>query len=733
MPFPLFASTSWLSNVLILCTSAILSVALVILPLRIAGGLLRAPRSSNGASLCDVILGAGLIIFSGLCLITTVLGSFGKLHSIGILVGALLLFLILLSVIASHFEKGIHTKRKRGEERERARSILATILADQTVLIATLALLAVAIALLLSRWGNPPSSWDALTYHLTHPLHWLESGRLETLHQTVGDPSSSYYPIAAESFYMWGFLATGSDWWVPFAQFPAALLGCVAVVGLARALGISRNRAFVAGLLWIATPVLLRQAGEAENDLWISAWLLASFYLALRFADTKQGVYSTFSLAAAGLAVGTKFIGIVFLPVLAVSWISSFRSTRSSRRDFPTTHFMFGLGIALLLGGYAYLRNLVTCGNPLTPLQLVIAGHELLPGFITSQDFFESPERNLSIGEVFVSVRAFADGGASFAVGLVALLLASITALRRKLEYKRTVVTWAAVLSMIIFLFLVPNRHHRMAGFPLGLALPLVALRFSSPLLIFVMLINLAGASLYLAKGILLGPGAFAWSPWSTALSLLILAVVGLIWSTSHRRIFRRFLPIAYVLVGLGAVLTIAALEPDYEDRRFHAWEAYWGTLRSRAKGFQIQSDRADWANCWSQNARLTSANPSTVAYSGSNVPYPLRGHYLRNEILAIPSTIDCDDPYFDWGHDQFEQLSDPDSTLWLKRIKDHSVDVLCVFREENQPWPREMDWALYYDQDFELRWRAQHAALFSVRSSNHELNQFGASIQSRK
>ena len=252
-----------------------------------------------------MILGAGLIFFSGLSLITTVLGSLEKLNSIGLLVGCILLFLIVLSFIAFSFE------RVTGE-RERARSLRRAILDDRPVFFSTLASLAVALALLLTRWGNPPSSWDALTYHLTHPLHWLESGRLETLHQTTGDPSSSYYPIAAESFYMWAFLATGSDWWVPFAQFPAAFLGCVAVAGLARTLGGSRSRAFLAGLLWISTPVLLRQVGEAENDLWISAWLLTSFFFAFRFADTNRGAYLACSLAAAGLAIGTKYLGIVY-------------------------------------------------------------------------------------------------------------------------------------------------------------------------------------------------------------------------------------------------------------------------------------------------------------------------------------------------------------------------------------------------------------------------------------
>jgi hypothetical protein len=348
-------------------------------------------------------------------------------------------------------------------------------------------------------------------------------------------------------------------------------------------------------------------------------------------------------------------------------------------------------------------------------MRLEIGGREILPGFITAQDFFGSPERNLSISDVFVSVRAFADGGASFAAGFVGLVLAATTVFSRKHDYKHAVLIWATVLSMILFLFFVPNRHHRMAAFPLGLALPFFVIRCPNPLLLLIMFINLAGASLYLIKGILLNSPVFIWTPWSSALCLLILGFAGLLWLS-----FRQQLAKAFLLPGLGiltafSILSIATLLPGYEERRFSTWEVHWGNQRARNKDLQIQSDRADWARCWSRSAKLTEANGAVVAYSGSNLPYPLRGKNLRNEILSIPVTIDCKDPYFDWGHDTYKALSDPDSSLWLQRLQDHSVEVLCVFREEDGPWPREMDWALSSQDFFELHWRCEHAAVFSV------------------
>ncbi|HET9888340.1 MAG TPA: hypothetical protein VFR10_12615, partial [bacterium] len=288
--------------------------------------------------------------------------------------------------------------------------------------------------------------------------------------------------------------------------------------------------------------------------------------------------------------------------------------------------------------------------------------------------------------------------------------------------FKKTVVTYATVLAMVVFLFLIPNRHHRMAAFPLGLALPLFVLRSPTPLILIVQLINLGGASLYLIKALLLRSPVFLWNSWSTALCLLILGLAGVICFSFDQESWKR-LPARLAILASAAVLLIATLLPSYEARRFAAWQTHWSNQRARAKGLKIQSDRADWANCWSCSAELTRGGRSVVAYSGSNLPYPLRGNSLRNEILSIP-IADCGDPYFDWGHDCFKPSSETDSTRWLQRIRDHGVDVLCVFREETRPWPREMDWALEDRADFELRWQAEHAAIFSVRHVEQEPSQ---------
>jgi hypothetical protein len=504
---------------------------------------------------------------------------------------------------------------------------------------------------------------------------------------------------------------------VPFAQLPAASLGILAVTGLAQLLRISASRAFGAGLLWISTPVLLRQVSEAGNDLWIGAWLLTSVFFALRFARTHRSAYFFFSIMSASLAVGTKFLGIVYLPIVTLVWILVQRWNRSAGSSVRPRHFLVGSALAVLVGGFVYIRNIATCGNPLSPLRGSIAGHEILPGFVDSDFFFESAEMTLGFSELFVSVRAFADGGVGFLAAIVGIVIAARVLLSRP-EHEERIAAVAALASTIAFFFFVPYRYHRFAAFPLGLTLPFFVRRAPPPVFLGAIFVNLAGASLYLGKEMILGPRTITWTPWSTVLVLMIIATAGLGFALTRVRRSKGFATPAWLVAGVAALLTIAALEPGYEERRFDAWKLRWSHERVRAKGFAIQADRADWANCWARVAEYTGDRPSKVAYAGSNLPYPLRGKRLRNEVFAVPPTTDCEDSYFDWGNDMFNPTSDLDSTAWLRRIWERGADLLCIFREEGKQWTPELEWAAARPADFEPLWRSDHAALFAVRPS---------------
>jgi hypothetical protein len=206
----------------------------------------------------------------------------------------------------------------------------------------------------------------------------------------MGDPSSTYYPLCAEQLYFWGLRVTGSDWWAAGAQIPAALLGALAVVGLGRCLGRSVDSSLWGGLLWISTPVLLRQIFNADSDVWSSAWILVAVYFAMRFGSSGRGVHLGLGLLAGGLAIGTKYTGLVYLPVLLGVLIFGWRKHSGRGRGILWIALLLGIGGALAVGNYAYVRNLVNGGNSLLPMRVSLGGWTLFPGVVDSRYYFQS-------------------------------------------------------------------------------------------------------------------------------------------------------------------------------------------------------------------------------------------------------------------------------------------------------------------------------------------------------
>ncbi|MCA1685058.1 MAG: glycosyltransferase family 39 protein, partial [Planctomycetia bacterium] len=122
-------------------------------------------------------------------------------------------------------------------------------------------------------------------------------------------------------------------------------------------------------------------AFEANVDsIFVAGYLLAVYFLA-RYAlgDDDTAALALGSLAA-GLAIGTKAPGVVFVPpLLALGAASAIRRGRGWGGK------AIGLGVVVLapasVSGFWWVRNALLTGNPLYPLHLVISGRVWLSGW----------------------------------------------------------------------------------------------------------------------------------------------------------------------------------------------------------------------------------------------------------------------------------------------------------------------------------------------------------------
>ncbi len=225
--------------------------------------------------------------------------------------------------------------------------------------LAVLAVAACALGYLRTIAGLPILSIDALNFNLTIPADWLRTDSVWGLHQFIPDYSNATYPHNGNALLALVMLPFESAFLAQLVAVPYWAAAGVAVVALAREVGAPAPAGVLAGCAFAAVPVALRAGLEgAQTDLPMLAAFGTGTLLLLRHHRTgERGVLALAGLSL-GLAVGTKWYGLPTVAVVLLLWAAGRRSVRG----WPLL-----LAPLLLAGGFWFLRNWVTTGNPVFP------------------------------------------------------------------------------------------------------------------------------------------------------------------------------------------------------------------------------------------------------------------------------------------------------------------------------------------------------------------------------
>lgn len=232
-----------------------------------------------------------------------------------------------------------------------------------------LAAVGIAVALVAVRWvtelletlGRGFSHTDELHYHLTHAAMFAQSGRTWPIRfASIGD-GAAYHPAHSELLHAVGLGVLGSDFLSIFVNLGFAAMAMAAGWTIGRQAGNAPAGALLVGSvlsLWPSTA----EAGAALNDTMAIALLLsATAFLLEAAARDGDRRYTALAGIAAGLAAGTKLtvlVPVVALTLLIVTW-----PDRTRVRALITY-----VGASFLAGGYWYVRNLLSTGNPVPAL-----------------------------------------------------------------------------------------------------------------------------------------------------------------------------------------------------------------------------------------------------------------------------------------------------------------------------------------------------------------------------
>jgi hypothetical protein len=551
----------------------------------------------------------------------------------------------------------------------------------------------------------PPGyfGFDDNSYHLATVATWIRYGDLRMIRFSMGDPTTPFYPVLGEMA-SWVLIAPfrDSDVAARWTQLPFFLFSVLAVAAIARRLGLSRRSSILAAIAYAGIrhsfPVLALGAG---NDHSTSFFTLAGVDGVLALARRPRPGTVVTTGCALGLLLATKYIGVLFAPViLAMLALAAWGERRraAAGEKVPLRRLA---GLVLLLavvmgvtGGYTYLRNTVTTGNPVFPAPVRILGAEVLPGWggTTAAERAGAPEAQIDVWP-FLTHRSRLFGAYFPFTLLPAALLAPLLALWRR--------RWRAALvfllpALFFLLFLYQMYDHR--------------------------------DSRYFLAAIALAAVAFAWlleelGPWTFPLRVLLLLWITIQGAQGIEASVPRKTLLVVALVAAGALLEVcwrrwrggvetAALREGLSWKLAAAALFLAAALPAGNLVATYQKEKLDDQPGPLALERLAGPNGARVAYAGMNQPYLFFGSRLQNDLEMVPRNQNLEARYYRWGSDLGNPYEATSYRPWRSSLERLGIAFVVTVRSQwedpEHRWvsKRTDDFALaYQDPQIEI-WR---------------------------
>lgn len=470
---------------------------------------------------------------------------------------------------------------------------------------------------------SPLTAYDSLSYHLYFPGRWLQDHSLSIIPTPFSDEAQAYAPANGELYFLWLMLPLHGDLLARIGQVPFYLLIGVTLYALARRIGARAGHAVYAALFCFVSRPMVEQAVGADVDLICWAMFLSTLYLGLVATDRNERRDWVVWGIAAGLYFGTKYVALVYAPVIVLLPLL---------RGFKP-RMAWGLaGIAAFALPW-YLRNWIVAGSPLYPSSVAFAGVTLARGAFSRAAMLQSVFHTTDV-RLFPVMAAHAFG--------TALIL------------------WWAPFS-IIGGWRLATRRFAWPGWPLVLAPFLMSLLYW-----FGVPDNVDSRFLLPAAMLAQLPLAFVFVSnrrWNAVIHGLYAA--GLLWALvgleteipAHVPWFmggwlnlRGLVSLNYLIALIGLALASAVLLGASRRRQLHASliaaVLFGAAILGRGALTWCLPDRCEYLRTTSIFLRpsfvdawqWTEAHLSgvSVAYVGNNVPYPLMGSRLENRVRYV-------------------------------------------------------------------------------------------------
>lgn len=541
-----------------------------------------------------------------------------------------------------------------------------------------------------------PIGWDALTYHLPIAAGFVTRGTLATPSGPFSMDHYAHFPNQAELFVSWFMLPFHAD--LVAGLTSVLLLACAWLVAyaLSRTLDLDESDAALAATCITTSPFLYGFAAGANNDLFVCTMGLASVLFLVRWLDARHPADGAALCMAAGLAVGAKYTALPLAAlVLLVALGAAVRADEATRRG-RTRAVQLGIALGLLLagGGRPYISNLASTGNPVYPLALRVAGHDLVPtspytdwlverlgGGTRADDRFPIS----TMFHYYPNWKPATSGGPKYALLLLAALLAAVAAR----DYTAPRVRLLVIAMLLVLVAAVapstgfPALSRRF--WPTGLARMVGVALALSAVAAFTLLRRLdARTAMVVRVGVVAASGwdLFAsFTAWQLTPALPITLALGaatLVALTRAPRWSHAVWMRGVAVAGLAAVVAVPMVE------RYRAGVTWTDMVGVTDADDVEQAMKPGWDTLYDAPPQRVALTVNESRNGQGAFPYPLMGRRLQHEVFYVPVSADTNP-----APPAYIQREDPDEAQWLRAIEQAGTTWVVT----QDPWPIEDAW----------------------------------------
>lgn len=163
-----------------------------------------------------------------------------------------------------------------------------------------------------------PNTYDAMTYHMTRIMHWLQNENVSYF--ATNDQRLNFQLPLAEYIIMHIQLLLTKDYFANLIQWNAFITTLVTASLIASELNLNRKAQLLVCFVTATVPNVIFQAQSTQNDLAVGSFLLlfVLFMLKLR----RKITFSTIVLAglSMGLALATKGTAFLYIGILGIAF-----------------------------------------------------------------------------------------------------------------------------------------------------------------------------------------------------------------------------------------------------------------------------------------------------------------------------------------------------------------------------------------------------------------------------